>query len=74
MTSGSSARDMTRFSATRWLVTDAARLAEARGRLDAIAGSVGEVDLVQTAYAGLACAIGLDYRLYRGRIIIDRGH
>jgi hypothetical protein len=60
-------RAQTRFSATRWLVTDAARLAEARGRLDAIARSVGEVDLTQTAYAGLACAIGLDYRLYRGR-------
>jgi Golgi phosphoprotein 3 (GPP34) len=60
-------RAQTRFSATRWLVTDGARLAEARGRLDAIAGSVGEVDLTQTAYAGLACAIGLDYRLYRGR-------
>jgi hypothetical protein len=60
-------RAQTRFSATRWLITDASRLAEARGRLDAIAGSAGEVDLGQTAYAGLACAIGLDYRLYRGR-------
>jgi uncharacterized membrane protein YgcG len=60
-------RAQTRFSATRWVITDAARLAEARGRLDAVAGSAGEVDLGQTAYAGLACAIGLDYRLYRGR-------
>ena len=32
-------RAQTRFSATRWLITDASRLAEARGRLDAIAGS-----------------------------------
>jgi hypothetical protein len=60
-------RAQTRFSATRWLITDASRLAEARGRLDSVAASVGEVDLDQAAYAGLACAIGLDFRLYRGR-------
>jgi hypothetical protein len=59
-------RPQTRFSATRWLITDASRLAEARQRLDTIAASAGEVDLDQTAYAGLASAIGLGYRLYRG--------
>lgn len=52
---------------TRWHLLNAARLAGARQRLDAIAGSVGEVDLSQTAYAGLACAAGLDRQLYRGR-------
>jgi hypothetical protein len=60
-------RAQTRFSATRWLIIDASRLAEARQRLDAIAASAGEVDLGQTAYASLACAIGLGYRLYRGQ-------
>jgi hypothetical protein len=60
-------RAETRFSATRWRISEASRLAEARQRLDVIAGSAGAVDLAQTAYAGLACAIGLDRRLYRGR-------
>jgi hypothetical protein len=55
------------FSARRWRVSDASRLAEARQRLDLIAGSAGAVDLGQAAYAGLACVIDLDRRLYRGR-------
>jgi hypothetical protein len=51
---------------TPWRICDAARLAEARERLDLIASSVGVVDLSQTAYATLACASGLDRLLYRG--------
>jgi len=60
-------RAQSRFSARRWHVSDASRLAEARQRLDLIAGSAGAVDLEQAAYAGLACVIDLDRRLYRGR-------
>jgi Golgi phosphoprotein 3 (GPP34) len=60
-------RAQSRFSARRWHVSDASRLAEARQRLDLIAGSAGAVDLEQTAYAGLACVIDVDRRLYRGR-------
>ena len=60
-------RAQTRFSARRWRVSDASRLAEARQRLDLIAGSAGAVALEQAAYAGLACVIDLDRRLYRGR-------
>jgi hypothetical protein len=52
---------------TRWHVTDTARLSEARARLDAIALSTGPADTAQTAYAGLAHAIGLGALLYRGR-------
>jgi golgi phosphoprotein 3 len=55
------------FGTTRWRICDAARLAEARERLDLIACSPGVVDLSQTAYAALACASGLDRLLYRGR-------
>jgi Golgi phosphoprotein 3 (GPP34) len=55
------------FSARRWRISDPPRLAEARQRLDLVAASAGAVDLGQTAYAGLACVIGLDRRLYRGR-------
>lgn len=55
------------FGTKRWRICDAARLAEARERLDLIACSPGAVDLSQAAYAALACASGLDRLLYRGR-------
>jgi Golgi phosphoprotein 3 GPP34 len=51
---------------TRWAVTDPPRQAQARARLDAIAGGAGEVDLAQAALAGLADAIGLAGLFYRG--------
>jgi hypothetical protein len=51
----------------RWRIIQAPRLAEARQRLDLIACSAGPVDLSQTAYAALACALGLDRLLYPGR-------
>jgi hypothetical protein len=51
----------------RWRITQALRLAEARQRLDLIACSAGPADLSQTAYAALACALGLDRLLYPGR-------
>ena len=57
----------TRFLITRWRITQTGRLAEARQRLDLIACSAGPVGLSQAAYAGLACAIGLDHVLYPGR-------
>src|SRR5215472_13256341 len=57
----------TRWWLARYRVTDAARAAQARQQLDAVARSAGPVDLGQAAYAGLACAIGLDRMLYRGR-------
>jgi hypothetical protein len=57
----------TRWWLARYRVTDAARAAQTRQQLDAIARSAGPVDLGQAAYAGLACAIGLDRILYRGR-------
>ncbi|MBO0814157.1 MAG: GPP34 family phosphoprotein [Actinobacteria bacterium] len=60
-------QDQTRWWLARYRVTDAARAAQARQQLDAIARSAGPVDLGQAAYAGLACAIGLDRMLYRGR-------
>ncbi len=59
--------EQTRFRSTRWRITQAPRLAEARQRLDLIARSAGPVDLSQTACAALACALGLDRLLYRGR-------
>jgi hypothetical protein len=52
---------------TRWQVTDPARLAAARARLDGIAQGTGQVDLAQAAYGGLAHAIGLAGKLYPGR-------
>ena len=55
------------FGTTRWRITQTGRLAEARQRLDLIACSAGPVDLSQAAYAGLACAVGLDRLLYPGR-------
>lgn len=51
----------------RWRFTDPARVAAARQRLDAIAGSAGPAGLGEAAYAGLACAAGLDRRLYPDR-------
>jgi len=59
--------EQTRFRTTRWHITQTGRLAEARQRLDLIACSTGQVDLSQAAYAGLACAVGLDRLLYPGR-------
>src|SRR5262249_5198003 len=59
--------EQTRFRITRWRITQTGRLAEARQRLDLIACAAGPVDLRQAAYAGLACAIGLDHVLYPGR-------
>src|SRR5579859_5904424 len=51
---------------TRWRIGDAARAADAKARLDAIATSAGQVDLAQTAFGGLAYAIGLVNVLYPG--------
>lgn len=51
----------------RWRFTDPARVAAARQRLDAIARSAGPIGLGEAAYAGLACAAGLDRRLYPDR-------
>jgi hypothetical protein len=47
-------------------LTDSARVADARARLDAIALSSGPVDTTQTAFGGLAHATGLAGLLYRG--------
>jgi hypothetical protein len=58
--------EQTRFRTTRWRITQTGRLAEARQRLDLIACSAGPVDLSQAAYAGLACATGLDRLVYPG--------
>jgi hypothetical protein len=58
--------EQTRFWTTRWSITQAPRLAEARQRLDRSARSAGPVDLSQTAYAALACALSLDRLLYPG--------
>ena len=51
----------------RWPVTDLARAALVRQRLDAIVLGSGEVDEAQAAYPGLVDAIGLAAYLYRGR-------
>jgi hypothetical protein len=55
------------FPVTRWRITDAGRVAEARARLDAVALSDGPVSTAQTALAGLAYATGLGTVLYPGR-------
>ncbi|HET9168381.1 MAG TPA: GPP34 family phosphoprotein [Actinospica sp.] len=52
------------FTVTRWFVTDAARAAQARARLDAVARSTGQVDSEQSALGGLVHAVGLDAVLY----------
>jgi hypothetical protein len=51
---------------TRWRITDEARAAAVRARLDAIAGGSGPVDTEQAALAGLASASGLGSNLYPG--------
>ena len=56
----------------RGQITDTARVADARARLDAIAQGTGPVDLGQAAFGGLAHAIGLAGRLYPGRDGRDR--
>jgi Golgi phosphoprotein 3 GPP34 len=56
-----------RIIGTRWLITDPARVADARQRLDAIALSPGQVDVAQAAEGGLAHAIDLDVFLYPGK-------
>jgi hypothetical protein len=56
-----------RITGTRWLITDPARVANARERLDAIALSPGQVDVAQAAFGGLAYAIGLAVILYPGK-------
>ncbi len=56
---------------SRWQVSDTAREAQVRARLDAIAGGTGQVDLADAAYGGLAHAMGLPTRLYPG---IARSH
>jgi hypothetical protein len=56
-----------RLAGTRWLITDSARVADARQRLDAIALSPGQVDVAQAAFGGLAHAIQLDLLLYPGK-------
>jgi hypothetical protein len=55
------------FPVTRWHVADAARQAEVKARLDAIALSTGPVSTAQAALAGLAHATGLGAVLYPGR-------
>lgn len=50
----------------RWRVTDAARAADARARLDAIVHATGPVGTAQAAFAGLAGASGLGPVLYPG--------
>ena len=51
----------------RWQITDTARVADARARLDAIAQGTGPVDLALAAFGGLAHAIGLSGSLYPGK-------
>jgi hypothetical protein len=52
---------------TRWLVTDAARTAEARARLEAVAAGTGPVGPEQAALAGLATAVGVTVVVFPGR-------
>lgn len=51
---------------TRWRIARPQLVLDARARLDVIAVSTAPLDLVQSAYGGLAHAIGLDAELYRG--------
>lgn len=52
----------------RYRIAEPERVARARARLDAIAQSAGSrLDVSQTAFGGLACAIDLDNVLYPGR-------
>ena len=52
---------------TRWLVTDAARAAAARARLEAVAAGTGPVGQEQAALAGLAAASGVALVAFPGR-------
>ncbi len=54
------------ITVVRWRVTDAARAADARARLDAIVHATGPVSTAQAAFAGLAGASGLGPVLYPG--------
>lgn len=56
-----------RMAGTRWLITDPARVADAKRRLDAIALSPGQVDVAQAAFGGLAYATELYRFLYPGK-------
>ena len=52
---------------TRWLVTDTARAAAARARLEAVATGAGPVSQEQAALAGLASAAGVALVAFPGR-------
>ncbi len=52
---------------TRWLVTDSARAAAARARLEAVAAGAGPVSQEQAALAGLASAAGVALVAFPGR-------
>ncbi len=52
---------------TRWLVTDTARAAAARARLEAVAAATGPVGQEQAALAGLAAASGVALVAFPGR-------
>src|SRR5262245_39528605 len=67
LVAGGTLRVERRFIGKRYFITDAARAADARARLDAIALSAGMVDPDPAAFGGLAHAIGLGDLLYRGR-------
>jgi hypothetical protein len=51
---------------TTWTITDTARAAQARARLEAIAATTGSVDSAQAALAGLATAIGVTQYVFPG--------
>jgi Golgi phosphoprotein 3 (GPP34) len=55
------------FRVRRWIVLDAGRVIDAKGRLDAIAFTTGPVTSEQAAFAGLVHAIGLGVGLYPKR-------
>jgi len=66
VTAGAVRRE-SRFIGKRYFISNPARVADARARLDAIAQSAGMVDTGQAAFGGLAHAVGLGDLLYRGR-------
>ena len=53
--------------ATKWMVVDTERAAQARARLEAAAASAGIIDPAQAALAGLASAIGVTSFVFPGR-------
>jgi len=55
------------FPVTRWLVTDTARAAAARARLEAVVTGTGPVSQEQAALAGLASASGVALIAFPGR-------